>query len=796
MDKLEAFRSDKETIESWLDAFEARLLCYNIHTCIKKRHWCRALIGETGRNIIARLPQGATWEEIRQELCDILSETEDSALDDLLNYEPGDKRLGEIAADIMTKADRVTSNIDAQNRLGLRAFLLAIPDSIGKELRKQHFGTVKEALEEARFLQRVQRKENLSKEEVLAVNKHPSPEDLVEECLRRLKTKGLMGERRERRRKGKGKAACWCCGEEGHLRRECPDRAAQNGAGTDENHERSQVGMFMAPVSGGVSRLISVKVKVAGVEVTALLDTGATTSCCRWGWFKDWSPHLGPLIKTNKTVIGVGNCPIKVKGITRPVEIEWDTAKDMCELVILTTLKDVDVILGMDILSKLGIQIDVREGKARPRQTSQEWVSHINYVKQFYGKNPKVKTDGRGNVSDSCHSVSVKKGRVRLIYGRTRQEKRRNRCIVSSTQQIVRKGRFLSGPVQVALLDSGEDLPEGLKTVVHATDVDGTIDGQRLLDLCGKRSEEEGGSVRARFSHISSKTECRTKREKTRIPIFRIDETTYSHGGARDSRVEPGDNVNKNITKNITSISRKDRPVGECLNSKDTIFHSNNPVKDLTTPYSKVETRFKKNRSRPMLTPAERSVSIATETFKLQTKYLVKSCTNMIEIQPKDVKINQTQELVRISTSNNLEKENKSKEKAIVSYRGKTRRRLELVSQTSSLTAKRNVNKISIGRQIVGIRKISRKKKEIEPARRKYNLEHVLLSQITWMFGMGLFTLALSHSFLPVSRARAVTSQRESCDVTDFGFREPQNLMTWACPQSINRGPICLVSQN
>ena len=218
MDKLEAFKPDEETIESWLDAFEARLLCHNIHTCIKKRHWCQALIDEAGHNVIAKLPQGATWDEVKQELCDVLSETnpKDSAFDKLLNYKPGDKGLGEIAADIMTKASRATDDVDAQNRLGLRVFLLAIPVSIGKELRRKHLVTVREALEEARFLRRVEKEESAGKEKVLAVNEHPSPKELMEECLKQLEAKGLFGEKRERR--SKGKAACWCCGEEGHFR--------------------------------------------------------------------------------------------------------------------------------------------------------------------------------------------------------------------------------------------------------------------------------------------------------------------------------------------------------------------------------------------------------------------------------------------------------------------------------------------------------------------------------------------------------------------------------------------------
>ena len=185
--QIRSFKPDEETIESWLEKFEIRLLCHNIQVCIKKRHWCQALVGEAGRKVISKLSPTATWEEIKQELCDVLGEAnpKDRAFDILLNYRPGDKGLGEIATDIMTRAIEATDDEDAQNRLGLRAFLSAVPSRIGKELRKRHLYTVKEALDEARFLQRAEFEDSSVKEQVLAVDKTPSSQELVEECLKK-----------------------------------------------------------------------------------------------------------------------------------------------------------------------------------------------------------------------------------------------------------------------------------------------------------------------------------------------------------------------------------------------------------------------------------------------------------------------------------------------------------------------------------------------------------------------------------------------------------------------------------
>ena len=124
MDKFESYKPDKETIESWLDAFEARLIYHNITVSERKRHWCQALVGKAGRNIVKKLPPRVTWDQVKQELCEILGESnpKERAFDELLSYKPGDKGLGEIAPDIMTKASLATDDVDAQCRLGLRPF--------------------------------------------------------------------------------------------------------------------------------------------------------------------------------------------------------------------------------------------------------------------------------------------------------------------------------------------------------------------------------------------------------------------------------------------------------------------------------------------------------------------------------------------------------------------------------------------------------------------------------------------------------------------------------------------------
>ena len=119
-------------------------------------------------------------------------------------------------------------------------------------------------------------------------------------------------------------------------------------------------------MSDEASQLIVAKVTIAGVKVAALADTGATTSCCRWGWYQKWKSHLGSLKKSSTMVVGVGNVPIEVKGLSKPLTLQWDDVKGQCQLMVLTTLTDVDVILGMDVLSQFGVTINCKEKTASP----------------------------------------------------------------------------------------------------------------------------------------------------------------------------------------------------------------------------------------------------------------------------------------------------------------------------------------------------------------------------------------------------------------------------------------------
>ena len=120
------------------------------------------MVGEAGNNVIEKLPITATWSEIKAELCSVLGEGEPKkrAFENLCRYKPKNKGFGEMASDIMAQVAIATNDADLQMQLGLKAFLQAVPRNIGQELRRRHFNFVKEALEEARFLQTAEEEED------------------------------------------------------------------------------------------------------------------------------------------------------------------------------------------------------------------------------------------------------------------------------------------------------------------------------------------------------------------------------------------------------------------------------------------------------------------------------------------------------------------------------------------------------------------------------------------------------------------------------------------------------------
>ena len=65
-------------------------------------------------------------------------------------------------------------------------------------------------------------------------------------------------------------------------------------------------------------------------------------------------------------MIGVGNTPIYIDGKTDRLPLQWGRVNTSVFLLVIPTLEEVDVILGMDVFQQLGEKIDTRAGIAEP----------------------------------------------------------------------------------------------------------------------------------------------------------------------------------------------------------------------------------------------------------------------------------------------------------------------------------------------------------------------------------------------------------------------------------------------
>ena len=644
MEKYEKYNPDEETIEAWLKGFEIRLLCNNITAADRKRNWCRALVGEAGNSIIEKLSQAATWAEVKAELCSVLGDGEPKkrAFEILSRYKPKSKGLGEMASDIMAKAAIATNDADLQTQLGLKAFLKAVPRNIGRELRRRHFDSVREALAEARFLQFMEEDEDRDNGKVFPVKEKVKPVEepkvdlnqVVEACMKQLQALQAHKKQSERPRSAQKRLRCWCCKAMGHLMRACPvvqqnklltasrrltsrecqivpdgSRGCQrvpegarwyqrvpdgvrgcqmvpdgtrecqrvpdgargcqmvsegargcqmvpesargcqrvpDGAGGCQRVpdgargcqmvsegargyqmvpesargcqrvpdgasgcqmvpegargcQRGQIGTVVARGLGKASALIFVKVSIAGVEVDALVDTGATMSCCRWDWYQGWKDHLGALIKSKVRSIGVGHDPIKIKGLTKTLTLQWDGVGGQFQLMVLTALTDVDVVLGMDVLQQLDVKINFKNQVASPARepcTPLEQAKTIGLLLNnpgftFKGKIP-VKEEGVEEVAKGVLRQAYREvHRVWMASERKMktQDKRKDRKIVRESSMPWSQADYKT-QLQKDLKDIrqklsrvlGKDLAKSDKSFVEATSPVNCIEGGVLVD--------------------------------------------------------------------------------------------------------------------------------------------------------------------------------------------------------------------------------------------------------------------------------------------------------------------------
>ena len=149
---------------------------------------------------------------------------------------------------------------------------------------------------------------------------------------------------------------------------------------------------------------------MAGVVVRALVDSGASTSCCTRKWYQRYQQEVGLLQRDATKIVGVGNIPINVDGRTGRLPLEWNDAKSFLILLVIPTLEEPDMILGMDVLQRLGVKINAKTGTAQPTmlitklKPEESWKVPARTSIVFSLKNPYDVQDREEKKKASCLS--------------------------------------------------------------------------------------------------------------------------------------------------------------------------------------------------------------------------------------------------------------------------------------------------------------------------------------------------------------------------------------------------------
>ena len=260
--------------------------------------------------------------------------------------------------------------------------------------------------------------------------------------------------------------------------------------------QKDQVGPVVAPGLGKKTDLIFVTVSIAGVEVVALVDTGATTSCCRWEWYQQWKDHLGAVTKSKIRVMGIAPDPVKVKGLTKPLTLLWDGVGGRFQLAVLPTLHDVDVVLGVDVLSQLNIQFDWVRQVVSPYQEPCIQVESSRSIglllenpdSTFKGKIP-VKEEGVKEVAKDMLRPAYQN--LRYCY-KAREKKEDRKIVWNQADYRVKLQEDLKDIRKKLCQVSGKELAKKEETRPVNRMEEGV-----LVDLCEQRSGERGSGCYA-----------------------------------------------------------------------------------------------------------------------------------------------------------------------------------------------------------------------------------------------------------------------------------------------------------
>ena len=194
--------------------------------------------------------------------------------------------------------------------------------------------------------------------------------------------------------------------------------------------------------------------------------------------------------------MGVAPDPVKVKGLTKSLTLLWDGVGGKFQLVVLPTLHDVDVVLGVDVLSQLNVQFDWVKQVVRPYREPSTPVAPARNI-ELLCKNPDSIFKGKIPVKEEGVK-EVAKDMLRPAYQDVRF------CYKTKEKEEDRKIVWNQADYKVQLKEDLEDIRQKLCRVLgkelakkEATRTVNRMEEGVLVDLCKQRSGERGSGCNA-----------------------------------------------------------------------------------------------------------------------------------------------------------------------------------------------------------------------------------------------------------------------------------------------------------
>ena len=213
-------------------------------------------------------------------------------------------------------------------------------------------------------------------------------------------------------------------------------------------------------------------------------------------------------------IIGVGHDPIKVKGLTKPLTLQWDGVGGQFQLIVLTALTDMDVVLGMDVLRQLDVKINFKNQVASPAREPCTPLKPANTVGLLLnnptftckGKTPVKKEEVEEVVKGVLRQGHREVHRVWMASDRRikTEDKIKDRRIVRESSMPWNQAGY-KAKLQEDLQDMrqklsrvlSKDLGKNDSSIVEAVGPVKCIEGSVLVDLCMQSSGKRGSGCDA-----------------------------------------------------------------------------------------------------------------------------------------------------------------------------------------------------------------------------------------------------------------------------------------------------------